>query len=532
MSKRIVSLATALILTVALAAGMASAQGAWTPVRGYSGDLGSVTESGGVVTFKGYGGVSYDGTSSTGMAAEFQVVSHPESGYWFSFALVDTPNVFWRPDGSESHGLIVTFTVTSTGVTALVRKIVGTKMSDIGSLSSNTGTTNVKHTLAFYLENNTWHVVLDGGQAMTAPKGDIPLGGTQYFCAGANGTTDMEMKVSNVYADGAIPKTAKTNGNSNQGGGSTTGGGTTSGGSTGTSSQPAAVNPGNPHKSLNDFSVVRGYSGAAGSAVMADSRYVLKGYGGVSYKKGVQNAAAVKFKLGGIPETSYWFCIGLLDTPNVFWKADASESKGLILTLSENFDNELVLQVRKLAVTGYETLHTIYSKKLAVDTEHLVVVHREEDKWIITLNNESRAEVEADSLDLGGTSYLCVGANADAGMLMSFSQVFLDGEVSDEQKYVPAAAEEKELIGYTEDGLLKIGDVVQGDAAQYYKPDNQITTMEKEIPKSTYILAGLAALAVLTSIAVWVIAGIKSGKARKKTKTEALTEALTEQTDN
>ena len=171
----------------------------FTVVRGLSGAQGAVDTSYGQAVFTGYGGSFYqDGTGSA--AVKFTINDHPSSGYWFSFGLVNQPNTFWRPDGTESQGLVTTITVSGQSVIVSVKNVTTSGTVDLGLLAAS-GKDNI-HMLSFHKQNGKWYVTLNGGSNYLAVDANtVALGSTGYLAAGANGSADMKMTVNGVYLD-------------------------------------------------------------------------------------------------------------------------------------------------------------------------------------------------------------------------------------------------------------------------------------------------------------------------------------------
>ena len=140
--------------------------------------------------------------------------------------------------------------------------------------------------------------------------------------------------------------------------------------------------------------------------------------------------------------------------------------------------------------------------------------------------------IPAKDLDFRSFAYLCMGANGDANMEMEILDVRVDQEVADSAKTgtllpykASTSAEGQDLEDslYSKNGgttfdydtSLKQGSITNGSKDGFDKPVNLLTTVMRDIPVVVYILGGLAGVAVIISIVIFIKAGKKRAQKQK-----------------
>ena len=376
-----------------------------TVVRGYSGTAGSLVTAKNEAVLTGFGGTYYNGNVTQGMGTEFSMANVPAASYWYSISLVNQKGVFWRPDGSESHGLITMITVADNTVSVLVRNLTSAGMEDIGTLTASGAA--AKHTLAFYKENGKWYITLDGATSLAIDASKVALGNTQHMVAGANGNATMVMKLHGLYIDAQVPAVMKNTNNVIDG-----------------TPKPPVI-PENERDSLENFVIVRGYSGQQGSAKVSGNVYDMTGYGGCAFLSPTSTGAAVEFDLLKHPENSYWFSFGLVNKQKVFWRPDGSESQGIVTTITVS-GGMIVVSVKKLTSS---TMMEIGILKAEAKSSHRLAFFKQGDSWYVSLDGKTGLDLKASLIDLGDTQYLVAGASNDATMRMQIKKVYLDSKI-------------------------------------------------------------------------------------------------------
>lgn len=497
-----------------------SAIGGFLPVRGYglsSGTGTGLSKSGNSVSFTGLGGTSYiDKAVKTAVSVDFQLNKHPESGYWFAVGLSNKEKVFWKPDGSESQGIVAMITSfgDDSGINVAVKNIKNNGMFDIGTITSKVNALNTKHTISFYQNENNWCVAIDGGQYVTVSKSDIALANKSYLTVGASGDPSMQMAVQGMKFDGAVLSSEK---GSDQG--------------------SAAQNPDSTAASsatVGGFSVVRGYGRpeTSGNGLSIKGKTVsFDGFGGTAYvEKAIKEAVSVTYKLGSHPDTGYWFSFGLVNTKGVFWKPDGSESQGIVVLITAFGDGSGInVMVKNTTSDGTANVTTMTSKIKAIGTDHVITFYKDEDNWVIAIDGSAKAKIVADGTGLAEENYLIAGASNMATMHFEVSDIFIDDKVTSEMKSgvlvaasagtaTEAAAVTTGGTSYDQDGNLLIGEITKGSALDYLAANNRVDFMSGSIPTLTYILAGVLGIFILASAGYAGITFLKKKRGVKKDK--------------
>lgn len=497
-----------------------SAIGGFLPVRGYglSGGTGTgLSKSGNSVNFTGLGGTSYiDKAVQTAVSVDFQLNKHPDSGYWFAVGLSNKEKVFWKPDGSESQGIVALITSfgDGSGINVAVKNIKNNGMFDIGTITSKVNALNTKHTISFYQNENNWCVAIDGGQYVTVSKSDIALANKSYLTVGASGDPSMQMAVQGMKFDGAVLSSEK---GSDQG--------------------SAAQNPDSTAASsatVGGFSVVRGYGRpeTSGNGLSIKGKTVsFDGFGGTAYvEQAIKEAVSVTYKLGSHPDTGYWFSFGLVNTKGVFWKPDGSESQGIVVLITAFGDGSGInVMVKNTTSDGTANVTTMTSKIKAIGTDHVITFYKDEDNWVIAIDGSAKAKIVADGTGLAEENYLIAGASNMATMHFEVSDIFIDDKVTSEMKSgvlvaasagtaTEAAAVTTGGTSYDQDGNLLIGEITKGSALDYLAANNRVDFMSGSIPTLTYILAGVLGIFILASAGYAGITFLKKKRGVKKDK--------------
>lgn len=383
----------------------ASAAGTWARLRGYDGDMGSVSASGGTTSLTGYGGVQYteripveEGTTITLTMSPKKMLSM--YGNLFTVALLDKENSFVGSDTDTGSGFAVSarsFAKPENGFNNWYHKVTAGKAveADLSGASNRINKTdgkpgNVNHSMVAtdlkvtFIKraqnaggiDSSWEIRLtavQSGDEMVyyVPTADVPndrFAGGAYLSAGYRIGEDNE-GLNTVKVDITAPSITVNE--------------DTPPPTPGPDPDPEPEPPAEGDL-FGGFKNVRGYGqGNTGKGISEqDGRVRFDGFGGAAYTaKPVKTAVAVEFQLHSHPAPgTYWFSIGLVNKKEAFWKTDGTESQGLA-TLITSFTNEEGINViaKKVKTSGTTDIGTISSTVKAKDTNHILAIYKEGD---------------------------------------------------------------------------------------------------------------------------------------------------------
>ncbi len=471
----------------------------WTIIRGYSGAAGrGLSTVDGNVVMEGFGGLSYTKSSvKNAVAVEFELNNFDEAkGNFFTFALINKPGVYYRPDGSESDGIFVRIKENEDGLAISVHKVNKDGTEDVGIFNTVQGK-NKKHTLAFFKEGGTWYVAIDGQQKMRF-DGDTNLKDVSYFCGGANNTAGMKMTVSNVYVDGEVTAAMKS--------------GTMKYG-----------------YKIGGFEIIRGYgkgSDTTGNGLSEkDGKVVMEGFGGLAYvDRAVKDAVAVDFEMNNYNTAkTFFFTFALVNKEGVYYNpSNGAESQGVFVRIMPwNNGQGINVTVYNLSESGYELLGTISSNVSPKNVKHNLAFYKEDGTWYIAIDGYQRMRLDVE-VALEDISHLVCGANPYKELKMSVQKVYIDNEVTDEMRKGTLKSSNSSSrqsgkhfdVGGSSFGVTSLSKkfTTSGDTMT---AGNLLLHMNQKLSLLQKVLIGLAGVCLLCSIVP-----IVQYKKRKKTEGE------------